>query len=190
PSNENRFDSIAESINKLGATYLHLTPTVAQLVSAHALPSVQTFVLSGERLSRSVASSWESINMVLNTYGPAECTVTGTLSQVRPGEQDPAIGKGYGAVAWVVRPDGKSLVSIGEIGELWLEGPLVGQGYLGDPEKMAASFVNDPAWLVRGGPGSSGRHGRLYRTGDLVRYDSDGVLHFVGRKDDQVKIRG
>ncbi|KAK2037070.1 acetyl-CoA synthetase-like protein, partial [Colletotrichum somersetense] len=191
PSNENRFDSIAESINKLGATYLHLTPTVAQLVSAQDVPGVQTIAFIGERLSRLVALSWESVYTVLNTYGPAECTVTATLLPVPPGTQeDPAIGHECGTVVWVVQPDGKGLVSIGETGELWIEGPLVGRGYLGDPDKTAAAFIEDPAWLVRGGPGSSGRHGRLYRTGDLVRYDSDGVLHFVGRKDDQVKIRG
>ncbi len=71
-----------------------------------------------------------------------------------------------------------------------LEGPLIGMGYLNDPEKTAAAFIEDPPWLLRGGPGVPGRRGRLYRTGDLVRYNDDGTLHFIGRKDDQVKIRG
>ncbi|KAK2035858.1 acetyl-CoA synthetase-like protein, partial [Colletotrichum somersetense] len=191
PNNESRFDSIAESINKLGATYAYLTPTIAQLISAGDVPLLQTLAITGEKLTRSVALHWENIATPLNLYGPAEVTVTATASPIRAGEkEDPVIGKGCGTVVWVVRPDGKSLVSVGDIGELWLEGPLVGQGYLGDPEKTTAAFVNDPAWLIRGGPGVAGRRGRLYRTGDLVRYDADGVLHFVGRKDDQVKIRG
>ncbi|KAM4063969.1 AMP-binding enzyme [Hirsutella rhossiliensis] len=76
------------------------------------------------------------------------------------------------------------------VGELLLEGPLVGRGYLNDPENTAAAFIEDPAWLLRGAPGQPGRHGRLYKTGDLVRYNEDGSLAFVHRKDAQVKIRG
>jgi aryl carrier-like protein len=78
---------------------------------------------------------------------------------------------------------------VGCTGELWLEGPLVGNGYLGDEEKTAAAFVTDPAWLLRGADGHPGRRGRLYRTGDLVHYCANGSLVFVGRKDmSQVKI--
>ncbi|MGM2704421.1 hypothetical protein ACS2QD_30730, partial [Bacillus cereus group sp. Bce036] len=79
---------------------------------------------------------------------------------------------------------------MGEIGELVLEGPIVGAGYLGDEGKTAELFIEDPQWLVEGPPGGVGRHGRLYKTGDLVRYEADGRLSFVGRKDSQVKING
>lgn len=89
-----------------------------------------------------------------------------------------------------MRSDGQGIASISETGELWIEGPLVGQGYLAAPKTTATAFISDPFWLVNGGPGSPGRCGRLYRTGDLVRYDARGQLHFVGRKDDQIKIRG
>lgn len=82
------------------------------------------------------------------------------------------------------------LTSIGAIGELWLEGPLVGRGYLQGAQRTAAAFVENPPWLLAGGPGQCGRRGRLYKTGDLVRYNSDGTLEFVGRKDSQVKLRG
>lgn len=74
-----------------------------------------------------------------------------------------------------------------------MEGPLVGEGYLNDLEKTAASFVEDPAWLIRGVPGrpdQTGRRGRLYRTGDLVKYKEDGSLVILGQKDTQVKIGG
>jgi hypothetical protein len=32
----------------------------------------------------------------------------------------------------------------------FVEGPIVGQGYLNDPEKTAAAFINDPPWLLAG----------------------------------------
>ncbi|KAJ5230977.1 hypothetical protein N7489_011685 [Penicillium chrysogenum] len=101
---------------------------------------------------------------------------------------DLSIGCGVTNNTWIVSYD--SLALIGAIGELWLEGPLVGRGYLNDPEKTDAAFVEDPLWLLYGGPGRPRRRGRLYRTGDLVRYAPDGSLIFIGRKDDQVKIRG
>ena len=64
-------------------------------------------------------------------------------------------------------------------GELYIGGVGVAQGYLGDPERSAASFVAHP----RTGE-------RLYRTGDLGRYLPGGDIEFLGRADFQVKING
>ena len=71
------------------------------------------------------------------------------------------------------------------IGELVLEGPLVGLGYLGDEATAAAAFIERPLWLSAVG---QDRRGPFYRTGDLVRYNLDGTFMFVGRKDGQIKI--
>ncbi|CAI6092442.1 unnamed protein product [Clonostachys chloroleuca] len=102
-----------------------------------------------------------------------------------------SIGKGIGVNTWVVDVvSGRSLVPVGGVGELLLEGPSVGPGYLGDPEKTSEVFIEDPAWLARGDADRAGRSGRLYKTGDLVRYNQDGSLTFIGRKDAQVKIHG
>lgn len=108
------------------------------------------------------------------------------------------LGPTHGLNPWIVQDgvdtaDGEpTLAPIGSIGELWLEGPLVGQGYFKEPGKTGAAFVQDPAFLSRGHAKLAipGRCGKLYRTGDLVRYNSDGSLTFVSRRDTQVKIRG
>ncbi|MFC4014176.1 AMP-binding protein, partial [Nonomuraea purpurea] len=63
------------------------------------------------------------------------------------------------------------------VGELWIGGAGVAEGYRGDPERTAERFVSV------GGT-------RWYRTGDLGRYWPDGTLEFLGRADFQVKIRG
>ncbi|KAI1353206.1 hypothetical protein F5Y01DRAFT_277248 [Xylaria sp. FL0043] len=102
-----------------------------------------------------------------------------------------SIGKGIGAVTWVVDPnDYTKLLPRGATGELLLEGPILAREYLNDPEKTDAAFINDPPWLLQGAANCPGRCGRLYKTGDLVYYDADGDLNFVGRKDAQVKIHG
>ncbi|RJX39161.1 amino acid adenylation domain-containing protein [Paenibacillus pinisoli] len=64
-------------------------------------------------------------------------------------------------------------------GQLYIGGTGLAQGYYGDEEKTAASFVVHP----RTGE-------RLYRTGDLGRWLPDGNIEFMGREDFQVKIQG
>ena len=68
------------------------------------------------------------------------------------------------------------------MGELLVEGPIVGQGYLNDPEKTEGVFIRDPKWLTAGHEDAPGRQGRLYKTGDLGRYDPAGTgeIVFVG----------
>ena len=77
------------------------------------------------------------------------------------------------------------LAPIGCVGELWMEGPLVGRGYLDGPEKLAVAFVENPDWLLQAASVFKGRYGRLHRTGDLVRHVAFGSLPFVGRKTDK-----
>ena len=83
----------------------------------------------------------------------AEATVASTLADASSihATAAPSIGRAHGGVAWVVHPSFPSrLMAPGEIGELYLEGPLIGKGYYKDPERTSQSFVRDPEWLLRG----------------------------------------
>ncbi|KIL85933.1 non-ribosomal peptide synthetase [Fusarium avenaceum] len=102
-----------------------------------------------------------------------------------------AIHAGAGLLTWIVHPDDSNiLLPPGVVGELLLEGPLVGQDYLKDKDKTEGYFIENPTWLLRGTPHVAGRQSTLYKTGDLVQYNQDGSLTYLGRKDTQVKIRG
>ena len=193
PSESQRINDIVGSISLFRATFLLCTPSLIRTLNPSMLPHLQTIVLGGENLLRADVYQWLDRAKVLNIYGPCECTVMVTCSDVQTTtDRDRTIGFGVGTNLWVLDTTygGERLASIGEEGELYLEGPLVGLGYLNDPERTAAAFIEDPSWLLRGGRGHPGRHGRLYKTGDLVRYNTDGSLAFLGRKDTQVKIRG
>ncbi|KJZ74704.1 hypothetical protein HIM_05821 [Hirsutella minnesotensis 3608] len=189
PSALERENDLASSFEKYKVTTADLTPSVARFLGPAVLSRLSTLILGGEAVLPSDASLAGDKTQIINVYGPAECTPTVTFAKVT--SDTIVIGRGAGVCTWVVQADDHaSLAPIGAVGELWVEGPLVGQGYLNDPEKTAAAFVRDPAWLLRGSSERPGRSGRLYRTGDLVRYREDGALLFVGRKDTQVKIRG
>jgi acyl-CoA synthetase (AMP-forming)/AMP-acid ligase II len=95
-----------------------------------------------------------------------------------------------GSVGWIASPsDSSKLAAIGSVGELIIEGSVVTRGYLDDPEKTAAAYIDRPVWLqaFRETFGTEGASGRLYKTGDLVQYNTDGTLRYIGRKDTQVK---
>lgn len=85
--------------------------------------------------------------------------------------------------------DHNTLVPIGEIGELVVEGDILARGYLNDEEKTSKAFPASPSWAGVSSAESSERR-RFYKTGDLARYEADGSICCLGRKDSQVKIRG
>lgn len=69
----------------------------------------------------------------------------------------------------------KKSVPIGNIGEIYVQGECVGNGYLNNPEKTKLSF---------------NLQNKLYKTGDFAKWLPDGTIMFVGRNDNQVKYRG
>ncbi|OJD11674.1 hypothetical protein AJ78_07599 [Emergomyces pasteurianus Ep9510] len=194
PSEEDRVNNLSGAIRNMKVNMAHMTPSVARVLDEDILPSLEVLGLGGESVSASDAANWGKCTNIVIAYGPSECTVGCTINnEVALDRPYTSIGKGVGGVTWVVDPaDHNRLVSIGSIGELIIEGPIVGQGYISDSEKSSTVFIEDPTWLLSGGGRAPGRRGRFYKTGDLVKYDPDGSgsVVFVGRGDQQVKLRG
>ncbi|KAF5983598.1 enniatin synthase [Fusarium coicis] len=198
PSEDDRRNRLAEVIRSLEVNIVDLTPSVMQFLDPDEVPGLQVIIFGGEAIStREVARWWGKVHTI-HLYGQSECTSNAVING-HPTSMDDVlrIGKGSGLNTWIVDPENHNkLQPVGYIGELLLEGPLVGCGYMNQPEETTAAFINDPDWLLKGDMSGSavseisGRHGRLYRTGDLVQYSDDGTLRFLGRKDAQVKIRG
>lgn len=85
------------------------------------------------------------------------------------------------AEVMVVADDGRE-TGTDEEGELVHAGPLVAQGYWQDPARTAERFRPAPAWSRYGG--------MAVWSGDRVRRDSEGLLHFAGRRDAMIKTSG
>ena len=194
PSDEDRLNDINEVIRRMRVNYAGLTPSVARILDPDVIASLSGLGLGGEAVSARDVTHWGKNARIIIGYGPCECTIGCTInSSAATGRDYISIGRGNGAAIWIADPsDHEVLMPVGAIGEILVEGPIVGQGYLNDPEKTAAAFIEDPSWLTAGHNGYAGHQGRLYKTGDLGKYDPDGsgAIVFAGRKDTQVKLRG
>lgn len=191
PSDIDRRENIAKAMNLMDVNLALLTPSVSRLLDPRSVPKLEVLLLGGEALASSDVATWMNVAQVMNVYGPAESTIVSTANRlIADPNHATTIGHGLGTVTWIVS-ENNTLAPIGSVGELFVEGPLVGAGYLGDPAKTAVAFVSDPSWLIQGDPITGlGRRGRLYKTGDLVRYSSEGLITYVGRKDSQLKLHG
>ncbi len=188
-----------EKVSDLGITVLDL-PTAYwhQLVddlSAHAVAwptTIRLLIIGGERCRPESWRLWHrhvgDDCRLLNTYGPTETTVVATACDlsVFAAENtqllDAPIGTPLPNVRCHVLDEHLQPVEVGEVGELYIAGDGVAQGYLHRETRTAEAFVTVNL------PGYGNEY--LYRTGDLTSWHNDGYLCFVGRADNQVKIRG
>ncbi|EED20596.1 nonribosomal peptide synthase, putative [Talaromyces stipitatus ATCC 10500] len=193
PSSWECENDVGRIVDTYQITHAMVTPSVSKMMQPLQSSSLKVLNLCGEPCTEDALSKWRGTQTrVMNTYGPAECTVTSVGNYDALLFESPSIiGKGL-AGCWIMDPvDHGRLTPIGGIGELVVEGPLVGLGYLHDETASRAKFYEDPKWLQDGHPSVvQGRRGRLYRTGDLVRYTDNGEIEYIGRRDSQVKIRG
>ena len=193
PSESDRTNHLAGTIDETRANWICLTPSVSETITPEGVPGLKTIVFAGEKLPQKTAIKWVgSIDSVYNWYGPAEASVA-ILCRVDQKTWKPAlIGKSTSGLTWLVDPkDPNQLAPIGAVAELCMEGPILG-AYTGD----GGSALNEksffsPSWLQHGHGEIPGRTGRLYRTGDLVKYGGNGDIVFIGRlQESQRKLRG
>jgi acyl-CoA synthetase (AMP-forming)/AMP-acid ligase II len=123
------------------------------------------------------------------SYGLAEATLLVTTDPVGEPTRTMAIG-GAQRVACGLALGEQDLVVVdtvslqpaptGEVGEIWLSGPSVAQGYWGRETETTALF----------GATLPGRPGSYLRTGDLGVLDDTGRLFVTGRLKDVIIIAG
>ncbi|AVM01528.1 non-ribosomal peptide synthetase [Gordonia iterans] len=149
---------------------------------ADRMSSLRYIATGGEALTlsgaREAVERWPGARLD-NQYGPTETTIYATVARVLA-DGPVKIGAPVSGVSAFVLDNRLNPVPHGVVGELYLGGVLVAEGYAARAGMTAERFVADPFE-----PGS-----RLYRTGDLVRSDKAGQLQYVGRVDFQIKLRG
>jgi amino acid adenylation domain-containing protein len=161
------------------------TPLVEQML-ALSWPkeaALRIMLTGGDTLHRFPSPGLPFI--LVNNYGPTECTVVATSGTVFPTQDSdsvPAIGRPIANTEILILDSHMRPVPVGEIGEIYIGGMSLARGYHNRPELTAERFLYHPF--------SSVWNTRVYKTGDLGRWLPDGQISFAGRQDDQVKVRG
>ena len=157
-------------------------------IGSYKLPDL--FLIGGEALKRQhleqfYAAAAPSAPRIANVYGVAECCVDSISQPITKDDLQTAppnipIGTPLpGTTIRILNPSG-TLQPPNLLGEIAISGPGVGRGYLNRETLNKARFVRDPTTPDQ----------RMYLTGDLGWYDTDGTLHFEGRRDTQIKVNG
>jgi D-alanine--poly(phosphoribitol) ligase subunit 1 len=183
-------------IRERGITTFFCVPSVMTILQKSgrlkpdSFPRLRHLIAAGEVLHPDVLREWMLLYpgvQFTNMYGPTEITVDCTFHVVPslPGPDETAIPIGKPRTnmeVFVMREDGSLADAPGSEGEIVVRGRSVAYGYLNDPERTRAAFIQNP------------RHDvfpdRLYRTGDLARIADDGSFLFIGRRDQQIKYMG
>jgi amino acid adenylation domain-containing protein len=171
---------------------LKLTPSHLIVLNDYLDPerlagSVRTLIVGGEALRAEALQTWREhapTTRIVNEYGPTEATVGCCRHWVTPADVSGPVPIGTAAptTQLYILDAGGEPVPAGEVGELYLAGSQLANGYLNNTALTSQRFVDLAV--------SPGEHRRAYRTGDLVRSDESGSLIYIGRNDRQVKVRG
>ncbi|NTY62682.1 amino acid adenylation domain-containing protein [Mycolicibacterium sphagni] len=150
--------------------------------------TLKAVVFGGEALEPQRLRAWRKMHPVaprlINMYGITETTVHASFREIVDADLDSVvspIGVPLRHLGFFVLDSWMRLAPTGVVGELYVAGAGLAQGYVGRAGLSATRFVACPF----GNPGE-----RMYRTGDLAYWAADGQLRYMGRADEQVKIRG
>ncbi|WP_317045035.1 polyketide synthase [Flavobacterium segetis] len=177
-------------INRIFLPFVALQALAEAAINNKVFPySLKEIMTAGEQLkiTPTIRSFFEALNncILYNQYGPTECHVVTQLKLVGNPELWPAlpsIGKPITKTSIFILNQNQEIVADTEIGELYIAGVCLAEGYLNNKQLTEKSFID---WKL-----PEGKNIRLYRSGDIARYLENGNIEFLGRKDDQIKIRG
>lgn len=173
-------------IEKFKVTHAALAPPIVSAMAPsenarkrYDLGSLEVVQCGGASLSKSVIEKFkqrfphvqllqaygltETTARIFATVGGRECQVTGATGKLMSNCQ-----------AKIVDPDTGIALPPGNPGELWVRGPIIMKGYVGD-EKATAGILDSEGWL---------------RSGDLGYIDDEGFLFFVERIKELIKYKG
>ncbi|MGH8883283.1 MAG: AMP-binding protein, partial [Stackebrandtia sp.] len=180
---------LARLIQRRSVTVCHFVPAMLRVFLAEpdtaGCHSLRDVFASGEALPRETANTFGRAlpgARLHNLYGPTEAAVDVSHHACEPEAEGPVpIGRPVWNTKLYVLDHARQPCPVGVVGELYLAGRQLADGYLNRPELTASRFIANPF---------TGSGDRMYRTGDLARWSADGEVEYLGRTDHQVKLRG
>ncbi|HEX2467232.1 MAG TPA: AMP-binding protein [Solirubrobacterales bacterium] len=176
-------ESFLDLLERHAVTRAYVVPPIAVALAKHPavdgrdLSALRTIMSGaaplGAELSNQVAARVRCA--VVQGYGLTETSpvthVNRPDGEIKPGTIGPPLP---GTECRIVDPEMGADLAQGEPGELWIRGPQVMSGYLGNPEATAAT-IDEDGWL---------------HTGDIAVRDADGFYEIVDRLKELIKYKG
>ncbi|MHA7840743.1 MAG: AMP-binding protein [Gammaproteobacteria bacterium] len=130
----------------------------------------------GMAVQEAVAQEWRKITgkPLLEAYGLTETSPAVTINPLNLADYNGSIGLPVPSTDIAIRNEAGEEVPLGEVGELFVKGPQVMQGYWQRPEETA-KVLDDEGWLA---------------TGDMARIDEKGFVYLLERKKDMILVSG
>lgn len=179
---------LVDAIEANKITQITLTPTLLREICRNLqekniqLNDLKMIISSGEILNRELvqkAKKYLPNAKLLNVYGSSEMSADIACHEVKCIEDSSIIPVGkliYNSKAKIVNKNGLPIAK-GLIGELWVSGEILADGYATANTGQENVFFND-----------AGEH--WFKTGDNAYLTDQNDLVIIGRKDDRQKIRG
>ncbi|KKR45713.1 MAG: Iturin A synthetase C [Parcubacteria group bacterium GW2011_GWB1_40_14] len=189
---ENKHSDYVKLMEREKATIIYTTPsTFISMLNrgglAEADLALREIMYAGEPFPTAQLRKLQEAlpkTRIANIYGPTETNIITYYWVDSFPEDNSPIPLGYvveDTEILIISEDASHICEPMEMGELWCRGGTVTLGYLGMEEKTKACLVDSPfhKYPVK-----------FWRTGDFGFRDSDGLLHYKGRKDHMVKVKG
>ncbi|KAK9278395.1 hypothetical protein L1049_027960 [Liquidambar formosana] len=178
------FEKMLRAVEKYRVTYMPVSPPLvvalakSEVAGKYDLSSLEYLGCGGAPLGKEVSERFAARFPNVDIGQGYGLTETGGGAARHIGQDE---CKHYGSVgrlaenmeARIVDPVTGEALPPGQKGELWLRGPTVMKGYVGDDEATAATLDSE-GWL---------------KTGDLCYFDSDGFLYIVDRLKELIKYK-
>ncbi|XP_021800974.1 4-coumarate--CoA ligase-like 9 isoform X3 [Prunus avium] len=177
------FEAMLRAVERYKVSYMPVSPPLivslgkSELAQKYDLSSLRRICCGGAPLGKEVAERFtEKFPNVEIVQGYGLTEGGGVTRMIGPEES-----KRYASVgrlsenmeAKIVDPETREALPPGRIGELWLRGPTVMKGYIGD-DKATAETLSSDGWL---------------KTGDLCFFDDEGFLYIVDRLKELIKYK-
>lgn len=178
------FENMLKAAEKYRITYMPVSPPLvvalakSELVGKYDLSSLQLLGSGGAPLGKEVSERFSArfpnVQMVQG-YGLTESGGGAAgMADLDEAKRHGSVGRlMHDMEAKIVDPKTGEALPPGQQGELWLRGPTIMKGYVGDDEATAAT-LDQEGWL---------------KTGDLCYFDSDGFLFIVDRLKELIKYK-
>jgi long-chain acyl-CoA synthetase len=129
----------------------------------------------GMAVQQPVAEKWQKVTgkILIEGYGLTECSPVVTVNPFNISKYKGSIGLPLPSTDVKLLDDDGNEVGLNTAGELYVKGPQVMLGYLGNKE--ASDEILKDGWLA---------------TGDIATIDEQGFLYIVDRKKDMILVSG